>query len=206
MGPSPADPRNLAPERSRDAVGARVRDAMPLSRATAVTIPSRGPSARVGDRPDRTAAAPGVSDVQVRHRGVATRARSHGTPRDSTLRCSSVLIVEDDEAIRDILKMTLELEGYSVATAENGRDGLALLPTMPRPCLILLDLMMPVMDGWAFANALKGDATLSAIPIVVVTAFEDKGKTMREAHSVIGKPVDIDLLLKTVKTHCELAG
>ncbi len=62
-------------------------------------------------------------------------------------RCKDILVVEDDAGIREALRMILELEGYNIREASNGKEGLEVLKSMPRPCLILLDLMMPIMDG-----------------------------------------------------------
>ena len=96
----------------------------------------------------------------------------------------------------------LELEGYRVRTATNGKEGLAALPGMATPCLILLDLMMPVMDGWAFAEALRQDDKLASIPVVVVTAFADKARPVRQASGVLKKPVSLEYLLQMVRQYC----
>jgi CheY-like chemotaxis protein len=76
---------------------------------------------------------------------------------------------------------------------------------MKRPCLILLDLMMPVMNGWEFAQALEAEDTLAAIPIILVTALADEArkKTLgTHKREVVKKPVDIDLLLRLVERYC----
>lgn len=119
--------------------------------------------------------------------------------------CRSILIVEDDADIRETLKYALELEGYEVTTAHNGRDGLEQLPKMAKPCLILLDLMMPVMNGWEFANALQDDMVLATIPVIVVTAFADRAGGI-PAKGVIKKPIDIDLLFSTAHRYCGKNG
>ena len=115
--------------------------------------------------------------------------------------CRTVLVVEDDESIRDALKAAIEMEGYEVGTAEDGRRGLEALARLPRPCLILLDLMMPVMNGWEFAEALGEDDRLATIPIVVVTAYTRQAKGIN-AKRVLKKPVDLDALLGAVRTYC----
>jgi CheY-like chemotaxis protein len=112
-----------------------------------------------------------------------------------------ILVIEDDEGIRETLRLTLELEGFDVITAANGKLGLDALKEH-KPCLILLDLMMPVMDGWAFADALEKDADLASIPIVVVTAVAESAKNVKLARGVIKKPVDMDVLLKIVGQYC----
>ena len=115
--------------------------------------------------------------------------------------CESILVVEDDEGIRDALKSVLELEGYHVFVAENGQVALDLLPEIPKPCLILLDLMMPIMNGWDFAAKLEKDVIMATIPVVVVSAFNDKAKDIK-AVGIIKKPVDLDALLQVVQKWC----
>ncbi len=97
--------------------------------------------------------------------------------------------------------MLLELEGYTAYCAANGQEALEQLRKIPQPCLILLDLMMPVMNGWEFVHALDHDSTLATIPVVVVTAFSEKagGLTTR---LIIKKPVDTVILLRVVHQHC----
>lgn len=113
-----------------------------------------------------------------------------------------ILIIEDDHDIRETYRQLLELEGYEVVTASNGKEGLELLKRMGRPSLILLDLMMPVMNGWEFLAAQKGDQALANIPVVVVTAAgKDKEKSV-EAAGYIKKPVELQSLLDTVKQYC----
>lgn len=129
-----------------------------------------------------------------------TPVRDQGrTPR------AGVLIVEDDEDIRDMMRLFLELEGYAVTTTANGRQALDLLETIPRPCLILLDLMMPVMDGWAFADCLGRNAALADIPVVIVSAFSDRVGDIK-ARAVFRKPVDMAALLSVVRELCGAVG
>ncbi len=113
----------------------------------------------------------------------------------------SVLVVEDDESIRETLKMALQLEGYVVHTADNGRTALERLKEIPEPSLILLDLMMPVMSGWEFVDAIEKDDLLLRIPVVVVTAFPLEAGAI-QAKAIIKKPVDLDLLYRTVRKWC----
>lgn len=123
------------------------------------------------------------------------------------MKCNEILIVEDDKDIRDILKTSLELEGYNITTAENGKVGLEILPSMNTPCMILLDLMMPVMDGWAFVEAISKDMKLAAIPIVVVTAFsKERTSGLKKIKSIIKKPINLDLLLNQVRIYCGRAA
>jgi CheY-like chemotaxis protein len=85
-----------------------------------------------------------------------------------------VLIVEDDEAIRETLRELLEFEGFEVATAANGREAVSQLQRTERPCLILLDLMMPVMNGWEFLRKRREDLTIATIPVVVVFGLRSR--------------------------------
>jgi len=121
-------------------------------------------------------------------------ARGRNTSRD-------ILLIEDDVDIRAIIKDALEWEGYHVYTASNGKEGMEILPEMPAPGLILLDLMMPVMNGWEFAEALETDRAYADIPIVTLSAFSDPEKRIRVKGS-IKKPVDFDVLFALVKKHC----
>ena len=117
------------------------------------------------------------------------------------MKCSSVLIVEDERDIRETLKQVLELEGYNAITASNGKEAIEMLATIPRPCLILLDLMMPVMDGWQFLEAQREDIILATIPVVIVSAAGEKAKSAG-ASAFIKKPVELDCLLSLVKQYC----
>jgi CheY-like chemotaxis protein len=117
----------------------------------------------------------------------------------------NILLIEDESDIRTILKDALEWEGYRVYTASNGKEGMETLLEMPTPCLILLDLMMPVMNGWEFANALQTDRAYVDIPIVALSAFSDPEKKIR-AQGFIKKPVDLDFLLGLVREHCGPEG
>lgn len=112
-----------------------------------------------------------------------------------------ILIVEDNKEIQESLKMALEIEGYEIFTANNGKEGMDQLAKMPTPCMILLDLMMPIMNGWEFVEEINKNLLLSTIPIVVVSAFEDKKGTLKSA-GYIQKPIDLNALLKTVYKHC----
>ncbi|MDX2092053.1 MAG: response regulator [Kofleriaceae bacterium] len=119
--------------------------------------------------------------------------------------CNAILVVEDDDLIRETLQFALELAGYKVFTAANGREGIDLLGSIPRPCLILLDLMMPVMNGWEFADAVEHDEALTTIPIVVVTAFADKATSIR-ARGVLSKPASLAAVLAVAEECCAGAG
>lgn len=116
-----------------------------------------------------------------------------------------ILVVEDDGAVRETLQELLEEEGYRVSPAANGREALERLRAGERaPCLILLDLQMPVMDGWQFRKEMRSDAALAGIPVVVISAdagLERKVEGMAAA-AVLPKPVSLDRLLDTVHHFC----
>jgi DNA-binding response OmpR family regulator len=115
-----------------------------------------------------------------------------------TNRPRRVLIVEDDASIRDTLELALAVQGYQVATAANGRDGIALLREC-RPDLIVLDLMMPVMDGWQF-RVEQRLAGCDGVPVLVLTASRnaaDSEDTLGAAER-LQKPFDLRCLLDIV--------
>lgn len=114
------------------------------------------------------------------------------------------MLVEDDATTRDAMILILKEEGYSVASAANGREALAHLRGPHRPKLILLDLMMPIMNGWEFWIEHQKDPALKAIPVVVVSA--DGNLPQKAAPNGVAdylrKPVDVELLLDTVQRYC----
>lgn len=117
-------------------------------------------------------------------------------------RCKSILIVEDDLDIRTTLKQILEFEGYSVFTATNGKEGLEELGKIPRPCVILLDMMMPIMNGWEFMKAQKEDVLLATIPVVIVSAAGERASSTPGAAGFIKKPIELNHLFDFVKRYC----
>jgi CheY-like chemotaxis protein len=115
-----------------------------------------------------------------------------------------VLVVEDDEDIRDAMIGILESKGYTVSAATHGAEALAQLQAGRTPCIILLDLMMPVMDGWTFCAEREKDPALVAIPVVVVSAVSrlDPRTAALRAVDHVAKPVDVSKLLATVERYC----
>ncbi|MBI3965820.1 MAG: response regulator [Chloroflexi bacterium] len=115
-----------------------------------------------------------------------------------------VLVVEDDAEIRELVELTLQDEGYDVYTASNGAAALELLAsTAIEPSLILLDLQMPVLDGWKFASLYRARTTAPA-PIVVLTAALKGAEGARQvgASEFLGKPFGLSELLETVGRFC----
>lgn len=113
----------------------------------------------------------------------------------------SVLLIEDDESIRDTVKLALEFGHIPVVAAGNGREGLELLPRIERPGLILLDMRMPVLDGWGFLEALEKNPSLSRIPVVAMTASGEKVDSV-PVTEVVTKPLDLKALLKVANAYC----
>lgn len=126
-------------------------------------------------------------------------------PRTKDPECHTILVVEDDAMIREGIKEALEMEGYrSVLTASNGREALEQLNIIAHPCLILLDLMMPIMSGWEMLKVMKSTDALVPIPIVLVSAAgEDRLRSVKaETQGYIKKPIHLDTLLSWVEKYC----
>jgi CheY-like chemotaxis protein len=116
--------------------------------------------------------------------------------------CQSILVVEDDDDIRNVMIDVLESEGYHAEAATNGKEALDLLHTINKPCLVLLDMMMPIMNGREFLDKVMEDSYLAPIPILIVSAVADKTNT-KGAVGFLKKPVDIDMVLKMVDQYCK---
>jgi CheY-like chemotaxis protein len=114
-----------------------------------------------------------------------------------------VLVVEDDAHTREAMKSVLELHGYPVVTAADGSEALHRLRNGPKPCLILLDLMMPGMDGFEFFDEKRQDPRISAIPVVIYSGHHDaKSNAARlGAEGYFQKPVDVQRLLSLVEAY-----
>ncbi len=117
----------------------------------------------------------------------------------------TIFIVEDDVDTREMLGRFLELEGFGVETACNGRQALDRLDQGLRVCVILLDLMMPVMDGWQFRREQVQHEELAAIPVIVVSAAGRERLQQIDADGYVAKPVDLDELLKQISQFCQSA-
>lgn len=118
---------------------------------------------------------------------------------------SYILIVDDDPDIRETMRFILECAGYRVLTAANGIEALDRLRGEAAPCVILLDLMMPVMNGWEFRAEQTRDPSLAVIPVIVMTGA---GKAAARTASVgvaglLEKPVDLKVLLSAVGLYCK---
>lgn len=112
-----------------------------------------------------------------------------------------ILVVDDEPSIRDLLRLMLEMQGYEVSTAPNGRVALDTLREDSSICLVLLDLMMPVMNGWEFYKAVRADEKVSGTPVVLVSAYASSGIDLPEAE-VLEKPFDMDRLQELTGKYC----
>lgn len=116
-----------------------------------------------------------------------------------------ILIVDDDFDLRESLRQFLELENFEVRLASNGAEALMQLQSIEYPALILLDLMMPEMDGFQFLEKIKTQSELvRKIPIIVMTALNQQDKKddrLELAVQVVGKPFDIEKLLALITRH-----
>ncbi len=131
-------------------------------------------------------------------------APSPDAPAGDGTRQRRILLVEDDPDTRACMSALLELEGYLVVTAADGREALQRLRSGLNPGLILLDLMMPVMDGFEFRKEQLHDPELSSIPVVVYSGHHNApaNVAMLEPAAYVQKPINFDSFLDTVSAHC----
>jgi CheY-like chemotaxis protein len=115
--------------------------------------------------------------------------------------CKSILVVEDDDDIRNAIVDLLETEGYTTQSAVNGKDALEKLGHIGKPCLVLLDMMMPIMNGREFLDNVMKDSKLAPIPVLIVSAVADKANTEGSV-GFLKKPIDIDVVLDVVSQYC----
>jgi CheY-like chemotaxis protein len=116
---------------------------------------------------------------------------------------SDILVVDDDADIREALREALALEGYRVAVAANGREAWEWLQSSAAPSLVLLDLMMPVMDGGELLGLVRGDDRLRGIPVILVTAFGSLAAAFASrSQACLAKPLDLEDLMALVARYC----
>jgi CheY-like chemotaxis protein len=106
----------------------------------------------------------------------------------------TVLVVDDDRGVRELLTRSLSFEGFDVMEAANGQDALTQLRTGRRPGVIVLDLRMPVMDGWAFRVAQRADPRIARIPVVILSGADAHRFQEIEAVAALEKPVSLSQL------------
>jgi CheY-like chemotaxis protein len=123
--------------------------------------------------------------------------------------CKTLLLAEDNPDIREALAEALEYEGYQVHAARNGKEALEFLKILKEPTLVLLDLMMPIMNGWEFLDMRKKDRDLSIHPVIVLSAsgvLRKPGFSALEADGYLSKPIDLGRLLAAISKFCPGPG
>ena len=145
------------------------------------------------------------STFTMRIPAVVTKAVRPSRPRRSQPRLVStsetVLVIDDDPAIRDLVQRFLIREGFRVVAATGGDEGLRLAREL-RPDVITLDVLMPGLDGWAVLAALKADPALAEIPVIMLTMVDDRGLGYAlGAAEYLTKPLDRERLLAAVRKH-----
>lgn len=116
----------------------------------------------------------------------------------------TILIVDDDARTRDGMRRLLELDGYAVQTAANGREALRLLFAGMRPCVIVMDMTMPVMNGFEFRQEQLQHAAIADIPFIAYSAVIDvarHGQHLRAA-AYLEKPIEFQHMLAIIRQHC----
>ena len=133
---------------------------------------------------------------------VAGEAAASAAPGESvTSGIGTVLVIDDEAAVRDLMQRFLTKEGFRVVTAGGGEEGLRRAREL-RPDAITLDVMMPGMDGWAVLSALKADADVAGIPVVMLTIVDDKNLGYAlGASDYLTKPIDRERLVTVLKQH-----
>jgi len=112
----------------------------------------------------------------------------------------TVLVVEDEQELREMMRDALELNGYSVIAADDGQDALAKISGIEHLCLVLLDLVMPGMNGWDFFEQLRQRPDLASVPVVVHSSAATNAPA--GVTRVLQKPLMFDRLLSVVREYC----
>ncbi len=139
------------------------------------------------------------SSAPAHHRSTTRGEVVLGTPRKPL-----ILVIEDHELARRALAALLSTMGYEVAEAANGREALATLATEARPDVILLDLVMPIMDGWEFMKRQRLDWRLCTIPTIVISGVPSHDPRCLEMPIVrlLPKPYTIEQLMAAIEAEC----
>ncbi len=112
-----------------------------------------------------------------------------------------ILVIEDDQEVRSALRMVLESNGLKVIEASNGKEAIEKLRSGISPSLILLDIMMPIMDGWDFLSHKATEPNLAWAPVIVCSAADRNHPLAHLAVEFLPKPMNIDRLLRTIETY-----
>jgi CheY-like chemotaxis protein len=165
---------------------------------------SAGPNPLAGGGMSREVSSSQVSSSQVPSSQVPSsqlpsQRASHGGDLPVAKTRTVVMVVDDDDAIREALQDVLGDEGYDVIAASDGQQALEFLHEEKRPSVILVDLWMPVMDGWKFLDALLQNPRFSQIPLVVLTAAREQRARDLQVAEVLTKPVQLDQVLAVLE-------
>jgi CheY-like chemotaxis protein len=118
------------------------------------------------------------------------------------MKCKNVLIIDDDPNILQVMRDVLEMQGLKIYTATEGAEGAAKLKSiLPEPCLILLDMMMPKMNGWQFLDIQRNTPEFKDVPVVICSAYWESAKAVHP-QGLLTKPLQLSSLLQTVKEFC----
>ena len=147
------------------------------------------------DAPAARSSAPHPSAARGSHPEVGSAVGERGSAGGPT----TVMIVDDDDAIREALEDVLTDEGYRIVGMSDGQQALDYLNADGSPAAILLDLWMPVMDGWKFLDALLDDSRFSRIPLIVLTAARDQRARELRVSEVLTKPVQLQQVLSALE-------
>lgn len=114
----------------------------------------------------------------------------------------TVLVVDDDPGVLEVLELALDAEGYQVVVARNGLEGLE-QACSHRPDLMVVDLMMPIMDGWQLVREFRRDQATGSTPVIILSAAHNIDEAARDlgVEAVIAKPFNLDDLLDLIATH-----
>jgi len=112
----------------------------------------------------------------------------------------TLLLVEDDEDLRDMMRDALEAEGYTVVTARDGQEALDAVPGIESLCLVVLDLVMPVMNGWDFFTAFRANPENERVPVLVHSSAIDR--VPAGVTRVVQKPIKLERLIALVREYC----
>lgn len=120
-----------------------------------------------------------------------------------TISLSTILVVDDDPNLQRVITRFLALDGFQTVVASNGQEALTYLRGGGTACVILLDLRMPVMDGWTFRREQRNDPGIAAIPVVVLSGMESDRMGELEAAAVFSKPVSFADVVAVVRRLCD---
>lgn len=118
------------------------------------------------------------------------------------MNCKNVLIIDDDEAVRETIGEILESRGYHPLFASDGAEAISMMERQSEPpCLILLDMMMPGMNGWQFLDFQRADPKFANVPVIVCSAYSETAKSVSNA-TILAKPIELTSLVQAVHAFC----